>query len=259
MFELKPKKIIGGVSYLSLPEDQKFDEKKYIGLRKKEGRIYTDDELRSLPEIDPAHKLKQEWAVRKQTMFKLIRHISKEQKQLILEIGCGNGWLSNAVSEKTGNYIIALDLNQFELRQGAEVFKNNERLKFVYGNIFENIFPVGIFDSVILASVIQYFHDLNQLIERIFYFLKPKGKIYIADSNFYKEDKLQSAITRTENYYCNLGLPEMSGFYHHHSWKELTGFDYSVCNRTAIVVSKIIEKVSGRGKTVFPFVVISKS
>ena len=258
MIELKPKKIIGSVSYLSLPEDQKFDEKKYIELRKKEGRIYTDDELCTLPEIDSTHKLKQEWAVRKQTMIRLIRYISKDQKQIILEIGCGNGWLSNAISEKTGNYVIALDLNQFELKQGAEVFKNNDRLKFVYGNIFENIFPAGIFDSIILASAIQYFQDLNQLIERIFYFLKPKGKIYIADSNFYKENELQSAITRTENYYSNLGFTEMSGFYYHHSWKELTGFDYSVRNRTVIIVSKIIEKVSGSRKTVFPLVVIRK-
>lgn len=259
MIELKPKKIICGVYYLSLPEDQKFDEKNYIEVRKKEGRIYSDDELRSLPGIDLSHKLKYEWDVRKKTMDSLVKYFSKGKKQTILEIGCGNGWLANAISVKTGNSLIALDVNQLELTQGAQVFKNNNRLKFVYGNISENIFPPEIFESAILSSSIQYFKNLNWLIKRIFYFLKPAGRIYIVDSNFYPEDKVRAAGIRSQNYYKNLGFPEMSGFYHHHSWQELAKFDYRVQNKFACAVSKIMGKVTSKKKIVFPFVVIRKN
>ncbi len=259
MIELKPKRIICGVYYLSLPEDQKSDEKNYIEVRKKEGRIYSDDELRFLPGIDPSHKLKYEWEVRKKTMGRIVKHFSKGKKQTVLEIGCGNGWLANAISVKTGNSLIALDVNRFELRQGVEVFKNNDRLKFAYGNIFENIFPPEIFESAILASAIQYFRDLNQLIERIFYFLKPAGKIYIVDSNFYTDYKVFAAEIRTQNYYKNLGFPEMSDFYYHHRWGELSKFDYTIQNKFSAVVSNITGKITGKGKTVFPFVIIRKN
>lgn len=259
MIEFQPQKIAGGVYYLSLPEHQKSDEKNYIEVRKKEGRIYSDDELRSLPEIDLVHKLKYEWDVRKKTMDRLIKYFSKKEKQTILEIGCGNGWLSNAIASKTNNSIIALDINQYELKQGAGVFKDNIKLRFVYGNIFEDIFSPEIFESVILSSAIQYFKNLDWLIERVFYFLKPEGKIYIVDSNFYPENELRAARIRSQNYYQSIGFPEMSEYYYHHSWKELAKFDYRIQNKFPLAAAKIIRKVAGRGGIVFPFVLIRKN
>jgi len=71
----------------------------YILLRNKEGRIYSDKEVAVLPEIDKEHKHYNEWEVRKDTSGRLIKYLFSKKKALeILEVGCGNGWLTAKLS-----------------------------------------------------------------------------------------------------------------------------------------------------------------
>lgn len=250
MIELNSEKIIDGVYYLSSPGKQEFNESSYIKLREKEGRIYSDEELRLLPEISASHKLKDEWNVRKKTMKKLVNYFRDKENKNILEVGSGNGWLSNAIASGTNNFLVALDVNQAELKQGAIVFKDNAKLKFVYGNIYENIFPSNSFDAIIFPASIQYFKNPGEIIERVFYFLKPNGEIHIVDSNFYPVNEIGSARLRSEKYYEGIGFREMSEFYFHHSWKDLGRFNYRVTNKFSIRISKIKKEIC------FPWIII---
>src|SRR5690348_1058332 len=79
-------------------------EKKYIQVRALESRLYTDDELVRLPEIAPSHPRYKEWQGRSQSCRRLIRYLSRRKTDLdILEIGCGNGWLTHQLAEIPGS------------------------------------------------------------------------------------------------------------------------------------------------------------
>jgi len=63
-------------------------ESLYIRLRKKEGRIYTDEEVKVLPDIAITHPHYKEWQFRKQSAQRLIDHLTQKKRSLeILEIG----------------------------------------------------------------------------------------------------------------------------------------------------------------------------
>ena len=83
-------------------------ESLYIQLREKEGRIYPDEEVAQLPVTSSTHPHYKEWLIRKESSQKLVSWLKKKKKPLdMLEIGCGNGWLSHKLSDnslKHGNW-----------------------------------------------------------------------------------------------------------------------------------------------------------
>ena len=178
----------------------KLKEELYLKVREIEGRIYDDETLRKLPDIDENHQHAREWILRKKSAEKLSRYLSHFKNQKILDLGCGNGWLANYLAEKTNNKIFAVDLNLFELKQGMKVFKNNN-LNFIYGDIFSKIFTLKSFNFIIIASAIQYFDNLRKLFLQLSSLLKPKGEIHIIDSHFYFKDEVENARERTKIYY----------------------------------------------------------
>src|SRR5215467_13900511 len=105
-----------------------FFEKNYIALRTREKRIYSDDELRTLPSVPTNHPHFKEWAIRKKSCDQFIRYLESKKTILsILEVGCGNGWLSYQLSRIPGSKVIAVDINLTELRQAARVFDKNSK------------------------------------------------------------------------------------------------------------------------------------
>ena len=112
-------------------------EQSYIDLREKEGRLYSDDIVRTLPRIAKSHKLNKEWTARQASLNKLLFSLRKSKKyNTILEVGCGNGWLSHNLVEELNVEVCAIDINEPELRQGARVFGAFKEINFVYGDIF---------------------------------------------------------------------------------------------------------------------------
>ncbi|MHB8579861.1 MAG: class I SAM-dependent methyltransferase [Ignavibacteriaceae bacterium] len=258
MLELSVPPNIDGVYYLSSIIQKSFDEETYLTVRRKELRIYSDSIVKKLPSIEPEHFLKNEWSVRKKSFEKLVRYISSKKVQSILEIGCGNGWLSNGISERCGCFVAGLDLNKEELKQAARVFVNNKKVKFIFGNIFDDIFPPAVFDFIIFAASIQYFNDLDKVLSSVLRFLMPDGEIHVIDSHFYDTNEIENARMRTRNYYDRLGFPNMSENYIHHSWRELDKFNYLIRNAMFYKPSKILNRFGKLRFTKFPWIVINK-
>jgi len=256
MLNLDASKKIDGVYYLSSSDNAIFDEDSYILVRKREGRFYPDSVVKDLPSIEFDHHLKDEWAVRERSVKKISEHIKKNKFGTVLDVGCGNGWFSNSISKSCNCFTAGLDLNQAELAQAARVFGRNDMVKFIYGNIFEDIFPIGFFDIIIFAASIQYFSSFNTTITSIFRFLKPGGEIHIIDSNFYDDSEIESARVRSRNYYNQLGIPVMAEYYFHHSWNELEKFDYRLINHRNYRLSKFLAYFGSSGSIVFPWIVI---
>ena len=199
-------------------------EEKYIAIRKKENRIYTDAELQSLPNVPKSHPHFKEWIVREKSANRLLNYLAKKNKPLkILEVGCGNGWLSNFLSTIKKSYIVGLDINFEELQQAARVFKN-ENLFFIYDMLSDELLKKFNFDMVVFAASAQYFLSIQQTIKMVLSGLNTEGEIHIIDTHFYRTDEIGAAKKRTEKYYASLGFPEFSVHYHHHSIDELNAF-----------------------------------
>ncbi|HEY3430181.1 MAG TPA: methyltransferase domain-containing protein, partial [Cyclobacteriaceae bacterium] len=196
-------------------------EEKYRMLREKEGRIYTDEEVQNLPEIKSGHPHRSEWLLRKNSMQRLLKYVQKKGFKNILDIGCGNGWMSKHLAD-TRAQVIALDINEFELKQGARVYSNKKNLQFVYADVLHHPFEKRSFDLIILSSSIQYFSDLKLLLEKLNELLSDDGEIHIIDSTIYNDHDALLARKRSEIYYNSLGYPGMASHYFHHSWSSLS-------------------------------------
>jgi release factor glutamine methyltransferase len=202
----------------------KLFEEKYIKLRQKENRVYTENELKHLPSIEKKHLHYKEWILRTQSANRLFEYLAKKNKALrVLEVGCGNGWLSNFLARAKNNSVVGLDVNFTELKQAQNVFKK-QNLFFVYDALSEEFLSHFNFDIAVFAASAQYFPSIEQTIQMILLLLNKGGEVHILDTNFYKAEDVEAAHKRTKEYYLKLGFPEFEQYYHHHSFDELKNF-----------------------------------
>ena len=224
----------------------------YIAVRNKENRLYTDEELLMLPKVNKHHVHWQEWQIRQRSCNRLLRHLRDMNKPLrILEIGCGNGWLSNRLSEFDRANITGLDINITELNQARNVFGHNTNLHFLQGDIRDGTLDKEKFDVVIFAASIQYFSSISAIISKTVQLLNIDGEIHIMDSMFYSEPNVRNAKSRSDRYFNELGFPEMSDHYFHHALSKLQKFNYKILSRPATGLKRMFA-----GKTPFYWVVI---
>jgi ubiquinone/menaquinone biosynthesis C-methylase UbiE len=229
-------------------------EKKYITTRGLENRLYTDEDLQKLPDIDADHTHYREWQIRRRSSQRLVRYFINKKRPLdILEIGCGNGWLSHQLAGIPGGQVTGLDINFTELQQAARVFSDDPNLVFIHGDIRSGILSDREFDCIVFAASIQYFPSFKKMIYFTLSFLKPGGEIHIADTHFYRPGEVETAKRRTNAYYASLGYPEMADFYFHHPFTDLRSFYYKINYDPHSFRSRLMRK-----KDPFPWICITK-
>ena len=216
-------------------------EKKYILIRTLENRLYTDNELAQLPGIEPTHTHFKEWQVRKDSCGRLIRYLSTRRRSPeILEIGCGNGWLSHQLAQIPGTKVTGTDINFTELQQAARVFNNDPNLRFIHGDIDSGILGDRQFDCIVFAESMQYFPSLKKVLFRTLSCLKPGGEIHVLDTPFHKPERLERARRQSIAYYTSFGYPEMADYYFHHSIEDLRPFHHVLLHNPHSVKSRLL-------------------
>ena len=255
MINLKKYRFENGI-YIVSQIDKEFEDL-YLKVREREKRVYSDKEVKLLPNTSSSNKHKEEWKLRKRSLHRFTNYIQKFNDELnLLDVGSGNGWFSANVANGSHINIYALDVNKFELEQAARVF-NFKNIYFIYGNIFDNIFEEHSYDIITLNSSIQYFDDLDKLIKRLIYFLKDEGEIHILDSPIYNQNELAAAKDRTVRYYISNGFPEMAKHYHHHTFDEFKNFNYKILYDPKAVQNNL-KKIFGLRNSPFPWISIKK-
>jgi ubiquinone/menaquinone biosynthesis C-methylase UbiE len=212
----------------------------YTELRKKEGRTYSDTEVLNLPSISSSHAFYKEWAIRKRSCKKLLRYIKKKgQVQNILEVGCGNGWLSAQLATNMDADVIGLDINDTELEQARKLFSPVQNLSFINGDIDDEILLDKKFDIIVFAASIQYFESIQKIVAIALEHLTPRGEVHILDTNFYEVPEVILAQQRTKQYYDSIGFSGMEEHYFHHTLNELTIFQYKILFNPASWCNKL--------------------
>ena len=248
------------VYYLTEPEHHKPREELYIHVRRKEKRIYRGNHLKYLPRVGTQDVHYTEWLIRGKSCDRLIRYLSaKSQSIVLLDLGCGNGWLSGKLSGIQDCTVFAVDLNAYELEFGAQIFAERKHLIFIYWDIFEEILPVDSFDTIILASSVQYFKALHVLLKRCRNLLRNDGEIHIIDSPFYAATSIQEAKLRSNIYYSELGFPEMTEQYHHHLLSDLDAFDPVCLYNPGSFINILLRKLPAMYLSPFHWIKIEKS
>ena len=238
----------------------------YMKARKIEGRLYSDEIVRSLPLIERRHRYANEWRIRSASSRRLLNYLDGLPKPLtILDIGCGNGWLANRMALLSQCSVAAVDLNIPELEQGARVFHANDRLRFVYADIFEKALPPASFDVAIIAGASQYFPSLKELIGQVLTFLSPRsnasadgGEVHIVDSPLYRRGEIAAAQKRSREYYKSLGVPEMSKLYHHHSINDLENFGATTLYNPSSSIRLLQRRLPWSSLSPFPWIRIRR-
>ncbi|HEX9509185.1 MAG TPA: class I SAM-dependent methyltransferase [Puia sp.] len=202
-------------------------EEQYSGSRSRENRSYTDEEVALLPDIAEDHPHHREWLIRQLSCRRLTRYLTfKKQEASILEIGCGNGWLSSQLAMVPGSRVVGLDLNLMGLQQAARVFDYQPNLKFIYGDFRSGILQGLSFDIIVFAASIQYFPSLRSILETALEHLNKDGEIHILDTRFFRPKELEAARKLTASYYASLGFPEMAKHIFHPGIRELGAFNH---------------------------------
>lgn len=212
----------------------------YIAVRQQEKRLYTDEQLQLLPDID--HIYYDEWKIRKRSSDRLIAYLQGKRKYLkILEVGCGNGWLSAKLSNIPNTRVTGLDINQVEIEQANRVFKK-DNLEFVYDSFNDNTFENETFDVIVFAASLQYFPSVVNVLKQALSVLRYAGEIHIIDTPFYNPEEAEKADERSCKYYAALGIPEMAAHYFHHSISEFWGFKYEILFNPANLFNRLFKK-----------------
>ncbi len=230
-------------------------EELYLRVREKEGRLYPDHIVARLPAYPDNQPLSREWRSRADSCSRLTRYLAKHSRPLsILELGCGNGWLANQLSKITAARVWGLDRFSLELQQAAHVF-SRAGLVFLTANIFQSPFAPQSFDVIVLASVIQYFPDLEALVLSLKPLLRHQGEIHLLDSPLYRVDDLPAARQRTSQYYASIGFPDMAEYYYHHAITALAEYSPQWLYQPDKLGTHL-HRLVGRDPSPFPWLVI---
>lgn len=207
----------------ALPDDP--FEQRYLELRRREGRLYSDTQVRTLPQPPGALGASHEWRVRAESCRRLLRHLrARGGDGPLLELGCGNGWLAYRLASGLQREVCGVDVNRTELAQAARVFAAEPRLSFVAGDIFRLPLPAQRFDVVVVPACIQYFADPRALIARLLQLLRHDGELHILDSPFYADAaQAQASAARSLQYFSGLGHADLAQHYHQHTDAALDG------------------------------------
>ena len=231
------------------PIDNKGFQDAYLKARDKEGRLYETNVLQYLPYIVENHPLANEWRTRKRTAEKFASYLASKRTPLkVLEIGCGNGWLTHYLAKKVPDSQFAgIDVNLPELKMAAEAFKDVEIINWIYNEItHDQVLPDQYFDIIFFAAAIQYFPELGKLFAKVAKYLAPGGEIHILDSPFYSEKQAQKATKRSLDYYAN-SAPEMANYYFHHTLKNLNQSGFKVKKMNATALFSFLKKLDKKG------------
>lgn len=201
----------------------------YLKVRAQEYWIYPDALLPLLPRVPAQHPHAHLWTWRRRGLARLLSFLKsqfRDQSFNVLDVGCGNGWMSHYLSKNLPQaHILGVDVNLTELEQAVRVFQR-PNLQYAFADLEADVLPEQQFDLVLFAGAFQYFQAAEKVLQAAQRVLKPGGLVHIIDTNFYKNERAQAkAQAGTRSYYTQLNVPEMAAFYHHFLKKDIPGVD----------------------------------
>jgi len=219
----------------------------YEAIRRNEQRGSTSpDYYRALPFKDRSGRYRSDWRIRARSFNVLVKNVLTrlqnplERSLKILDLGAGNGWLSNQLSAQ-GDRVIAVDLLVNE-QDGLGAWKYYDHSFIPVQAQFDHLPVTDRFaDAVIFNASLHYAEDYTKTLKEALRVLSNTGLIVIMDSPVYRrsasgdqmvEERKRDFLRRygiasdslqSENYLTYTRLKELAGHFNL-TWKFITPF-----------------------------------
>lgn len=109
---------------------------------------------------------------------KLLEALQLSADERVLDLGCGNGFITEYLQSETGAFFHGVDISAEAIRQARDRARN-ERLAFSVGNMNRLEFEPHAFDCAISIDTLYYVDDPEETLKQIVSILKPAGRIGI--------------------------------------------------------------------------------
>jgi SAM-dependent methyltransferase len=165
----------------------------YETIRREEGRCSDDpDYYRSLPYPDDSWPRSEEWSIRAKSFEALTREVIEPMEKLygqslkILDLGAGNGWLSNCLAIRE-HEVAAVDLitNSYD-GLGAHRYYENAYLP-IQSEFNRLPFDGSQFNLAIFNASFHYAERYEETLEEVLRILSPESKVVILDTPVYQD------------------------------------------------------------------------
>jgi ubiquinone/menaquinone biosynthesis C-methylase UbiE len=109
---------------------------------------------------------------------KLLEALRLNADERVLDLGCGNGFITEYLQSSTGAFFHGVDISAEAIRQAQNRTKN-ERLTFGVGNMNRLDFEPRTFDCAVSIDTLYYVENQEETLKQIISILKPAGQIGI--------------------------------------------------------------------------------
>jgi SAM-dependent methyltransferase len=236
-----------------LARPEQLPEERVTGSLNRGRRSYSDKEVAELPAIASGHPHYPEWRRRERSCRKLVQYLAnRKYPSAILEVGCGNGWLSAQLSTVPGSKVVGIDPDLAGLQQAARVFCHLPNLKFIYGDFCSDILHDLSFDIIVFADSIQYFPSLRGIVDAALQHLRRGGELHILDTCFCKPEVAVSTEPPDTSDPPAPSDPPDAAYTFHHCIRDLQPFRYRCLDNSHSLWNRIARK-----KNPFPWIAIT--
>lgn len=109
---------------------------------------------------------------------KLLEVLSLTESDRVLDLGCGNGRITEFLHDQTRAFFEGIDISNEGIEQArARTASANGRLTFSVGNMNRLDFPPQTFSAAISVDTLYYVNDLEETLKQLFPILKPEGQM----------------------------------------------------------------------------------
>ena len=180
---------IGGIVHAIAPQRRPYFEKflcDYMKIRRAEGRGSNDPACyRALPFEDLSGRNVEQWRMRATTYRYLESRLLPESPIDILDLGAGNGWLSNRLAQR-GHRPVAVDIFTDALDGLGAARHYGISFPLVEAEFDRLPFVGRQFDWAVFNCSLHYSVDYRHTLEEMLRCLRPQGQIVILDSPIYR-------------------------------------------------------------------------
>jgi ubiquinone/menaquinone biosynthesis C-methylase UbiE len=120
----------------------------------------------------------------------MLDYLNMNNDDLVLDLGCGLGKVSEYISKKTGARIVGIDFSKKSIEWAkSQIQSKNKKLDFQVGNINDLKFSPSTFDAIISIDTLYFVEDMDFTISELKNILKPQGQMGIFYAQYRELDE----------------------------------------------------------------------
>jgi ubiquinone/menaquinone biosynthesis C-methylase UbiE len=111
---------------------------------------------------------------------KLLEILRLNADDRVLDLGCGNGFITEYLQNQTGAFFEGIDISEEAIEQARKrTAKKNKHLAFSVGNMNHLNFEPQTFDCIVSIDTLYYVENLKETLNQIIAIVKPFGQMGI--------------------------------------------------------------------------------